>query len=104
MNDSEFCSHLGVDVTVVEFWVGEGWLRPGTAAGRRDFRQADMARGRLILDLMQSMGVNEAGVDVVMELIDQIHGLRGAIGAVRTAIDTEDEEIRMRIIESVGRR
>ena len=101
MDDSEFCSHLGVDVTVVEFWITEGWLRPDTSAGRRDFRQADTARGRLILDLVQRMGVNEAGVDIVMDLIDQIHGLRDAVAAVKTAIETQDEETRARIIRSL---
>lgn len=103
MNDAEFCSNLGVDVTVIEVWVAEGWLRPDASAGRRNFRHADLARARLILDLVHRMGVNEAGVDVVMDLIDQIHGLRGAVASIRTAIEREDEETRRRIAESLGR-
>jgi chaperone modulatory protein CbpM len=103
MDDSEFCSHLGVEVTIVEFWITEGWLRPQISGGRRAFRQADAARGRLILDLVERMGVNEAGVDVVMDLIDQIHGLRDAMAAVKAAIETQDEETRARIIDSLGR-
>jgi chaperone modulatory protein CbpM len=103
MDDKEFCTHLGIDVTVVEFWITEGWLRPHMSAGRRDFRQADMARGRLILDLVQRMGVNDAGVDVVMDLIDQIHGLRDAVAMVKSAIETQDEETRIRIVTSLGR-
>jgi chaperone modulatory protein CbpM len=103
MDDSEFSTYLGVEITIVEFWIAEGWLRPQVSGGRRDFRQADTARGRLILDLTERMGVNEAGVDVVMDLIDQIHGLRDAVAAVRTAIETQDDETRMRIIRSLDR-
>jgi chaperone modulatory protein CbpM len=102
MDAAEFCSTLGVDVTVIEVWVSEGWLRPHVSAGRRDFRHADLARGHLILDLTHRMGVNEAGVDVVMDLIDQIHGLRGAVAAIKAAVEREDEETRRRIVESLS--
>lgn len=102
MNDAEFCSHLGVDVTIIEIWVEEGWLRPGTSAGRRDFRHADLARGHLILDLTHRMGVNDAGVDVVMDLIDQIHGLRSAVASIKAAIEREDEATRRRIVGSLN--
>jgi len=101
MNDAEFCSLLGVDVTVIEIWLAEGWLRPDASTGRRDFRHADLARGHLILDLTHRMGVNEAGVDVVMDLIDQIHGLRGAVAAIKSAIERQDEETRRRIAQSL---
>ncbi|WP_246647868.1 hypothetical protein [Rhizobium laguerreae] len=30
----------------------------------------------LILDLTNGVGVNEAGIDVIMDLVDQLHGLR----------------------------
>lgn len=79
MDDIEFSMQLGVEVTVVDIWITEGWLRPDTLEGNRAFRPADIARARLILDLTHHMGVNEAGIDIIMDLIDQIHGLRGAV-------------------------
>ena len=79
MDDIEFCAQLGIEVTVIEVWINEGWIRPETSEGSRAFRLADIARARLILDLSHHMGVNEAGVDIIMDLIDQIHGLRGVI-------------------------
>ena len=103
MDDTEFCLRLGVEATVIEVWIAEGWLRPELSAGRRAYRPADMARGRLILDLSHRMGVNEAGVDVVMDLIDQIHGLRGVVAAMTAAIASEDEETRQRIASSLNR-
>lgn len=103
MNDSEYCKTLGIDVALVEFWISEGWLKPHLAAGRRGFRQADIARGQLIQDLTHHMGVNDAGVDVAMGLLDQIHGLRQAMSSVMTAIGRQDAEIRARILAHLDR-
>jgi chaperone modulatory protein CbpM len=38
----------------------------------------DVARARLIRDLKDDFGVNDAGVDVILHLLDQLHGLRRA--------------------------
>jgi chaperone modulatory protein CbpM len=98
MDDVEFCTRLGIDVTVIQVWIGEGWLRPEMSGEMRAFRPTDVARAQLILDLTRRMGVNDAGVDVVMDLIDQIHGLRGTMSAVLSAIEKQDDETRSRIV------
>nr|WP_246622999.1 chaperone modulator CbpM [Rhizobium laguerreae] len=49
---------------------------PSRVKKRCQFRDADLARARLILDLTNGVGVNEAGIDVIMDLVDQLHGLR----------------------------
>ena len=38
------------------------------------------------------------GVDVAMQLLDQIHGLRGRLGLLMQAIRRQDEEIQRRIL------
>lgn len=102
MDEVEFCTRLGIDVTVIQVWVGEGWIRPGVSGEVRAFGPADVARARLILDLTHRMGVNDAGVDVVMDLIDQIHGLRGTVSAVLSAIERQDDETRSRIVRMLN--
>lgn len=79
MDDREFRQSLHIEVSVLDVWIEQGWLVPDATEGGRAFREADVARGRLILDLIETMGLNEAGVDVVMELVDQVHGLRGTL-------------------------
>jgi chaperone modulatory protein CbpM len=101
MDEREYSAHLGVDVTIVEVWISEGWLRPQTAAGRHEFRAADIARGRLIVDLMQTMGVNDAGVDIAIDLIDQIHGMRAALTDMRAVLGGLDDETRQRILHAL---
>ncbi len=43
------------------------------------FSEADLARAELIRDLMQDLGVNDEGVGVILNLLDQMHGLRRAL-------------------------
>ena len=48
-----------------------------TATDRsREFSDIDLARARLIADLRGDLGVNDEAIPVVLDLIDQIHGLR----------------------------
>ncbi|WP_320203140.1 MerR family transcriptional regulator [Agrobacterium rosae] len=102
MNDLELRQVLSIEVTVLEFWIEQDWLVPDTASGERRFRDADVARGRLILDLVQRMGVNAAGVDVVMDLVDQLHGVRGTMQELLTAIRTQDEATRTKILAQLN--
>ncbi|WP_160003535.1 chaperone modulator CbpM [Rhizobium sp. 18055] len=97
MNDLEFRRALKIDVTVVDIWIEQGWLIPEAHDGDREFRDDDVARARLILDLTRDMGVNEAGVDLIMELVDQIHGLRGTLRDMLGAMEQQDDEVRRRL-------
>lgn len=101
MDDLEFRLYLKIDVVQLDFWVDQGWLIPETSGGGRQFRDADVARARLILDLMGNMGVNEAGVDVVMDLVDQLHGLRGTMGKLMTAISRQEREVQRQLFETL---
>lgn len=101
MDDLEFRLYLKIEVVQLDLWVEQGWLIPETSRGQRQFRDADIARARLILDLMGNMGVNEAGVDVVMDLIDQVHGLRGTMGKLMTAISKQERDVQRRLFESI---
>ncbi|ANL44456.1 transcriptional regulator protein (plasmid) [Rhizobium phaseoli] len=101
MDDHEFRLCLKIDVVQLDFWVERGWLIPAMSGEGRQFREADVARGRLILDLMGNMGVNEAGVDVVMDLLDQLHTLRGTMSKLVTAIERQEREVQQRLIESL---
>lgn len=104
MDDLEFRSSLRIDVAVLEVWVEQGWVVPDTTERGRQFREADLARGRLILDLSQSMGLNEAGVDVVMELVDQVHGLRGTLRELVDGIGAQSSELQQRLLADIEHR
>ncbi|PZM12116.1 chaperone modulator CbpM [Rhizobium tubonense] len=103
MNDLEFRLCLKIDVTILDVWVEQGWLVPDRTDRGLTFHDADVARGRLILDLIETMGVNEAGVDVVMDLVDQVHGLRGTLRDLMEAVRVQDHDVQQRIRSQIDR-
>ena len=101
MHESDLRRILQIEMAVLEAWVNNGWLVPLPGARGQEFTDADIARGRLILDLTHGMGVNEAGVDVTIALIDQIHGLRQTLRGVMRAVNRRDGDRRTRLIAEI---
>ena len=89
-----------VTVTRLRVWVRQGWIRPA-AKESQGFSEADMARAALIRDLEDKLGFDEEQVPVLLNLIDQIHGLRFELSTLLAALDELPEEaratVRMRI-------
>ncbi len=79
INEREFLERAKVDRATLEVWVREAWICPAHTADEQKFTEMDLARARLIHDLKHNMGVNDEGLDVILHLIDQIHGLRRAL-------------------------
>ena len=75
----EFLRETHIENRTLEAWLDEGWLKIEATSTETAFTECDVARAQFILDLREKLGVNEAGVDVVLELVDQIHGLRQAL-------------------------
>ncbi|OCP03928.1 MULTISPECIES: chaperone modulator CbpM [unclassified Ensifer] len=101
MNDREFCEHLDIEVKVLRIWVEQHWLMPREAEAGWLFEEADLARARLIQDLTGPMGVNDDGVDVAMGLLDQIHGLRGRLAVLMSAIRAQEPDVQRLILSRV---
>ncbi|PZO81712.1 MAG: hypothetical protein DI629_04030 [Mesorhizobium amorphae] len=76
-----FTVEAGIERGALEHWVERGWLLVESGA----LSDADAARARLIRDLLGDFGVNEEGVEIVLHLTDQLHGLRAAMAALRKA-------------------
>jgi len=93
MNDLEYCRILQIESSTLQMWVEERWIIPGSSSQARSYEDVDLARGRLILDLIESMGVNHAGVDVVIELVDQVHSLRERMRLLMDAIGKQDPAV-----------
>lgn len=79
MNKQEFLTRAGLQVQTLELWLEQRWLIPEQTSAGTNFSDMDAARARLIRDLKDDFGVNDAGVDVILHLLDQLHGLRSAL-------------------------
>ncbi len=65
----------------------EGLLEPSRTQGRmRLYSQRDIDRMKLILRLTRNMGVNLAGVDIILQLKEQIDGMRDEIGDLKQTL------------------
>jgi chaperone modulatory protein CbpM len=62
-------------------WIQAGWLLPLDGDEDR-LSDIDLARAQLIHDLSCNLGVNDEGIPVILDLIDQLHGVRRALRIV----------------------
>ena len=72
----EFCIEVQLDPRTLQVWIEEGWIVPRQAESGQGLSEVDIARARLIRDLKQDLGVNDEGIGVILDLVDQVHGLR----------------------------
>jgi chaperone modulatory protein CbpM len=82
----EFIDRAQIDRETLEMWIEEEWLVPRTTAADIEFSEMDLARAKLIRDLIQDLGVNEDGVGIILNLLDQVHGLRKALADVLQSV------------------
>jgi chaperone modulatory protein CbpM len=78
MTKQQFLSSAGLEVQTLEFWIEQQWLVPDRTTADTSFSDTDLARAHLIRDLKGDFGVNDEGIDVILHLVDQLHGLRRA--------------------------
>jgi chaperone modulatory protein CbpM len=79
ITEREFLERTHLDRGTLEIWIRESWIRPDRTTPEPSFNDMDLARAGLIHELKHNMGVNDEGLDVILHLIDQMHGLRRAL-------------------------
>ena len=99
-----FLFHAQVTSQEVESWIEEGWLQPQRAECGTTFTDIDLARAQLIRDLKQDFGVNDEGIAIILDLVDQAHGLRRALRDLCDAVGAQPNERRRRIVAEIESR
>ncbi len=74
----EFLARSGLQVQTLEFWIEQEWVVPEETPSGPGFSDADVARVHLIRELSEKVGANDAGIDVILHLLDEVHGMRRA--------------------------
>jgi chaperone modulatory protein CbpM len=80
-------------VTRLRVWVAQGWIKPVDQAAQV-YSEADIARAALICNLEDQLGFDEVDVPVLLNLIDQIHGLRSELMGILDALEGLPPDIR----------
>ncbi|MGC1711730.1 MAG: MerR family transcriptional regulator [Methyloceanibacter sp.] len=82
-----------LSVTRLRVWVQQGLIKPADRAAEA-FSEADAARATLICNLEDELGFAEEDVPVLLNLIDQIHGLRSELMVVLAALEDLPADVR----------
>ena len=88
----EFLYRSHLDQETLQVWIEEEWLVPQVSEPDVTFTEADVARAQLILDLKKDLGVNDEGIGVILNLLDQMHSLRRALAGKSRALGSVSEQ------------
>jgi chaperone modulatory protein CbpM len=90
---------LGIRLVELRRWIERGWVAPERRDGDHWFREIDVARVQLVVQIRRDMAVAEDGVPAVLSLIDQVYGLRNELRRVGQAIEAQPDTVRKAIAE-----
>jgi chaperone modulatory protein CbpM len=98
---SEVCAQVpGLAEEQLRVWLAEDWVRPLRRDGDFAFRDVDVARIRLIMDLHREMEVELPTVPLVLSLLDQLFATRHQL---RLVLEMTDSPFRERLAEVLAK-
>ena len=59
-----------------------------------EFREVDIARVELILEIRHEFAIDDEAVPVVLDLLDQVYGLRRQLRRLCDALESQPDEVR----------
>ncbi len=89
---------LRVHPQTLRIYEREGFVRPRRSGGQRLYSDADVERLRLVLELTRDMGVNRAGVDIILRMRRRLEGLHRE---VREMMEHLEEDMKEDFIEKI---
>lgn len=78
-------------------WVAAGWVAPQREDGEPRYREIDVARLQMIVQVRHDMRIAEEGMPLVLSLVDQVYGLRNELRRLAEAIEAQPEPVRQAI-------
>ena len=84
---------LDVHPQTLRVYEREGLITPSRAGGQRLYSRADVERLNLILDLSRNLGVNRAGVDIVLRMRHRLECLQKETVHMMRLMDDEHRQI-----------
>ena len=77
---------VGLRIDDVSRWIELSWVRPEHGATGWMFREIDVARVQLILELRDEFSFDEEAMPTVLSLLDQLYEARRQMHALRHAL------------------
>lgn len=93
-----------LQVETLHRWIAHGWIAAGEHDGCYVFEEVDVARVRLICDLVYDIEMDEESLPVVLSLLDQLHDTRRMLKRMTTILDRLPEDMRREITAALNAR
>jgi chaperone modulatory protein CbpM len=94
----------GLDRLELLRWVENRWVLPERQGGSWVFREVDIARVELILEIRREWALDDEAMPLVLRLLDQVYELRRQLRRLCDAVAAQPAEIRDAIESSLTRR
>jgi MerR family transcriptional regulator/heat shock protein HspR len=78
-------ARVGLHPQTLRLYEREGLLKPARRGSNRLYSDDDLERVRQIQRLTQDMGVNLAGVEIILNLLDQVSQLQSELDDLRNS-------------------
>jgi chaperone modulatory protein CbpM len=101
IDEREFLALVRIDAQALGAWIEAGWLMPRRDTAGWTFSEIDLARAQLFSVLKHDFGLNDEGVAVALDLLDQIYGLRRALRELLSGVYAQPESMRRRIATDI---
>lgn len=97
MDEQTFLRACGIERQTLELWIEHGWIcREGAELG-----ELELARARLILELGRDLAVNEAGIDLLLAVLDRLYATRRDLLRLVRALEAVPEDARAKILATL---
>ncbi|MDB5411622.1 MAG: hypothetical protein JWL84_6534 [Rhodospirillales bacterium] len=94
----------GLAADELELWIASGWVMPDGAPEAWSFREIDIARIRLIVELRRDLEIDADAVPVILSLLDQLHTARRDLVDLCGAVASQPAPIRAAIAAAIKSR
>ncbi len=103
MKEQEVLAQIeGLTITRLRICIKESWVQPARSEAGHFFDDIDVARLRLISELVEDMAVNDDAIPIILSLVDQLHLLRSRLRALEQAVDAQDETVKAAIVAELA--
>jgi chaperone modulatory protein CbpM len=96
----------GLDAAELSRWVENRWVLPEPEGAGLLFREVDVARVELILEIRREYAVDDDSLALVLGLLDQVYSLRRQMGRLCEALECQPADVQdaiRRALSAAGR-
>lgn len=91
-----------VEAPDLDHWIEERWVLPERCEAGYLFREIDVARVHLIVELRRDLAIDDEAMPLVLRLLDQIYHLRRRLKALTDAVEAQPPELRNAVLKRLA--